>query len=129
MALLPNLGRSFSLSLPFYLTTDRGPKLHIMEGELQGKLDDGELGQITDVAHKTASLLASGDDDEKLSKIQAALQSAGHKRAKELDAQREVLRGELLSCLLFYIHPVPANRPILLLAFGPIKWFSTSKTV
>lgn len=64
-----------------------------MEEELQGKLDTGETVQITDVAQKTAQLLASGDDDEKLSRIQAALQAATEQRSKELDAQREVLRG------------------------------------
>lgn len=59
---------------------------------------DGELSQISNVARQTASLLASGDDDEKLGQIQVALQSAGDRRVKELDAQREVLRG------LFTLH-------------------------
>lgn len=53
---------------------------------------DGELAQISDVARQTASLLASGDDDDKLSQIQAALHSAGKTRAKELEAQRDILR-------------------------------------
>lgn len=53
---------------------------------------DGELAQISDVARQTASLLASGDDDDKLSQIQAALQSAGDTRAKEFEAQRDILR-------------------------------------
>lgn len=58
-----------------------------------------QLQALIEVAHNTLTLFSAGatEDVDNINKVHSALSSTQTKRQKELDSQRDVLRGP--SCL------------------------------